>query len=97
MPPSISVSSPSGAVAGIPSTQGSASTTDAGGVTGAAYQVNTGPMQMLVQGSGQPSVSWNQALTSSDCPDVGVTYTITIYAGDHTGVNMCSTTFCRTS
>jgi hypothetical protein len=64
-------------------------------VVGLGYQVNAGP---IIHVSATQLPNWTIQLTNSDAPQVGVTYLLTVYAGDNTGAfATASCNFTRTS
>jgi hypothetical protein len=97
--PTVTITAPIGNVQGVPATTGTATAAQGLMVTGLCYQVNGGPVtQIPVPTPPQNSVSWNQQMNASDCPNINVPYLLTVYAGDNTGaVGMGSSNFTRLS
>jgi len=66
-------------------------------LTGMAYQIDSGPINPI-QNYNPNGGNWSFGLTPMDCPVVGKTYLLTVYAGDSSGnVNHVTSTFTRTS
>jgi hypothetical protein len=65
-------------------------------VTSMTYQVNDGPSKSIMPG-GSGFSSWSFQLTALDCPQTNVTYTVTVYAWNHDGMNDNYGLFLRTA
>jgi hypothetical protein len=92
------VKSPPGSSGGVPFTANGTATVPSGSppVTSMTYQINDGPAKSLMPGPSGFS-PWSFQLTAQDCPQVNVTYTVTVYAWNSNGMGDDYGNFIRTS
>src|SRR5262245_2234806 len=82
--PTVGITNPTGSTALSCLATGFAQPTSGNALAGMGYQINTGPINSF--GNFPPGGgSWSFTLTANDCPTVGATYLLTVYAGDTSG------------
>jgi hypothetical protein len=95
--PTVNISAPGSSTAIACTASGNAAPSPGNTLSGMGYQIDSGPINGF-QSFNPNGGLWSCGLTPNDCPVVGNTYLLTIYAGDSSGnFNNTSTTFTRTS
>src|SRR6516164_8641118 len=94
--PTITISAPRGNTPIPCQASGTASPSPGKTLTGMSCQIDSGPL-IPIQNYNPNGGNWSCALTQMDCPVVGKTYLLTVYAGDSSGnFNHATSTFTRT-
>jgi hypothetical protein len=95
--PTVGIANPAGTSAVPATAAGFAQPTAGNNLTGMAYKVNAGPLNAI--GNFPPGGGgWSFALRVMDCPVIGATYLLTVFAGDSSGnFNTASVSFVRVS
>jgi hypothetical protein len=100
--PTVTITAPTGGSIAIPFPATGTVTNVTGNLQGVGYLVMPGPGNILSIPAGnilaiQGGFSWSFQLTAQDCPGVGGTYTLTVFAGDNSGVGSDAKSFVRGS
>src|SRR5262245_57575767 len=95
--PTVNISAPTGNTPIPCQASGTAFPSPGKTLAGMAYQIDSGPTKPI-QNYNPNGGNWFFGLTPMDCPVVGKTYLLTVYAGDNSGnLGHGTSVFTRTS